>query len=174
MNPNKYFSGFLLLLNSLSLDAAVVAISWQDIVASELEVNLCWHEILILFLVTWLAYAGDHLLDSMQQIDQKSELPRHLFVTQNRQLLGLLWGFLFLVTTLLALLYVDQSKLLIGLGLGVGVAVYFVVCFLFPQIARIIIPRELIVSGVFVAATLFFPLAHLENAAFSEISPTRS
>ena len=161
LNSRKQTSG-LLLLNSLSLDAPLVAISWQHLASRVLAVPLCWNEILLLFLSTWLAYAGDRLLDSLGQVAHQTELPRHLFVVKYRRPLLLLWTGFFLLTTMLALMTVDLSELISASFLVLGVAFYFLLCFLFPRQARIVVPRELVVSGVFVATVLFFPLVHVK------------
>ncbi len=153
-------------MNSLSLDAPLVAVSWQNLASRILGVSLTWNEVLLLFLATWLAYAGDRLLDSIQQAENKSGLPRHLFAVKYRQILGFVWGGVFLLTTILALVTVVLSKLMIASALVSGVAFYFLICFLFPRFARIIIPRELVVSGVFVATALFFPVSHSQGFAY--------
>ena len=161
LNSRKQTSG-LLLLNSLSLDAPLVAISWQHLASRVLAVPISWNEICLLFLSTWLAYAGDRLLDSLQQVAHQTELPRHRFAVKYRRILLLLWIGLFLLTTTLALITVELSELIPASFLVLGIAFYFLLCFLFPRYARIIIPRELVVSGVFVATVLFFPLVHVK------------
>ncbi|MBL4886670.1 MAG: hypothetical protein JKY95_19365 [Planctomycetaceae bacterium] len=172
LNLQRRSSGALLLLNSLSLDACFVAISWQDLVARYLDVSLRWSELLLLFLVTWLAYAGDRLLDSFQQPSQDAELPRHRFAARYRRPLGFLWSGLLVITLIIAVLTVEPSSLIIAFWLGVGVVFYFAICFFRPRLARIIIPRELVVSGIFVTAAMFFPLCHIvQSVAFSEMLP---
>ncbi len=152
-------------MNSLSLDAPLVAVSWQNLASYILGVSLTWNEVLLLFLATWLAYAGDRLLDSTQQAENKSGLPRHLFAAKYRRLLGFVWGCVFLLTSMFALVTVNYSILMLAAALVLGVAIYFAICFLFPRFARIIIPREFVVSGVFVATTLFFPVSSLQGFA---------
>ncbi len=157
-------------MNSLSLDAPLVAISWQNLASRVLGVSLLWNEVLLLFLATWLAYAGDRLLDSFPQVERKSELPRHLFALKYRRRLAFVWGGLFLLSSILALLTIDLSRLILASALVLSVVIYFAICFLFPRLARIIIPRELVVSGVFVATTLFFPLSHIPGVALLALS----
>lgn len=171
MSPHRNCSQFLLLFNSLSLDAPVIAISWQYFVACNLGISLRWFEVLLLFLVTWLAYAADRLLDSLQQGKQKSKLPRHLFAFRHKRSLSILWLNIFLLTSLLALTTIETSILLVAFALAVGVVCYFALCFYFPQFARIIIPREIVVSGVFVIAALFFSVSHIQDKALSETLP---
>ncbi len=166
----RKLSSGLLLLNSLSLDAPLVAVSWQNLASRVLGVSLLWNEVLLLFLATWLAYAGDRLLDSFPQVERKSELPRHLFALKYRRRLAFVWGSLFLLSSILALLTIDISRLILASALVLGVVIYFAICFLFPRLARIIIPRELVVSGVFVATTLFFPLSHIQGVALLALS----
>lgn len=147
-------------MNILSLDAPLVAISWQNLASRVLGISLHWNEVLLLFLATWMAYAGDRLLDSTQQAENKSGLPRHLFAVKYRRILAFVWGSVFLLTSILAIVTVDLSKLMVASALVLGVAIYFLLCFLFPRLARIIIPREFVVSGVFVATALFFPVSN--------------
>ncbi len=151
-------------MNSLSLDAPLIAISWQNLASRVLGVPLRWNEVLLLFLATWLAYAGDRLLDSTQQAENQSELPRHRFSANYRRSIGIVWVVLFLLTTVLALTTVDSPRLLLASILVIGVAVYFLICFVSPRYARIVIPRELVVSGVFVATTLFFPVCRFDGS----------
>ncbi|HBN77085.1 MAG TPA: hypothetical protein DD473_14960, partial [Planctomycetaceae bacterium] len=78
MKMGFLMSRLLLLVNGLSLDAPLVSIAWQEIAARQLHVPLQSSERLLLFLATWLVYAGDRLLDSRGVLTSVVEIPRHL------------------------------------------------------------------------------------------------
>lgn len=161
MRPAKQgkLAAGLLGINSASLDAPLVALAWLDVVSETLQVHCSLSERLLLFLVVWLTYAGDRLLDTRQLQWTASTLPRHQFVRRYQRFLTLLWLCTALATLAIAITFVPLHLLAIATGLAVLVAIYFTCCFHFPTRARSLVPRELVVAMVFTLAVFFFPMA---------------
>lgn len=153
----------LLLINSLSLDAPLIALAWLDVVSRQLDVRCASIEWLLLFLIVWLTYAGDRLLDTHQRQWTSSTLPRHQFAARHQRVLAILWLALALLTASLSLVYVPTHVLGIAGGLAAAVALYFAGCFLFPRQARSLIPREMVVALLFTTAIFFFPLVETQT-----------
>jgi len=149
----------LLALNVLSLDAPLVAIAWQDLTARQLNAPLSLSQRVVLGLTTWLVYAGDRLLDARPDLASQSRLPRHRFAGRNRRKLLFVWILGALMNVLLIPVAMPPAAWPAAIGLGTALVLYFVACERFPQTARQIIPREVVVSLFFVAAAMFFPLA---------------
>ena len=148
----------LLALNVLSLDAPLVALAWQDLVAYQLDTSLLPSQRIALGLTTWLVYAGDRLLDARPELDGQSRLPRHRFAGRNRRKLLALWGIGAVGNLLLIPVAMSSAAWPAAIALGIALIIYFLACERFPRIARRLIPRESVVSLFFVTAAFFFPL----------------
>lgn len=73
-------------LSLLSLDAVLVALVWQQFLATVAHVNLLWEERALLGISVWIIYILDHLLDSTTDLAQAA---RHHFVKKYRLSLSL-------------------------------------------------------------------------------------
>lgn len=161
----------LLALNVLSLDAPLVALAWQDLIAHQLDASILISQRIVLGLTTWLVYAGDRLLDARPDLDSQSRLPRHRFAGRNRRKLLALWGIGAIGDLLLIPVAMSNAAWPAAIGLGVALIIYFLACERFPRIARRLIPRESVVSLFFVAAALFFPLMNNWPESWAKGSP---
>ncbi len=171
MKIGSLLSRLLLFANGLSLDAPLVAVAWQEIAAHQLNGPLQNYERLLLFMATWLVYAGDRLLDSRGVLTSVVDIPRHQFVARNFWPLLCLWIVLLMTTAVMTWLCLNPSAILIAvfiLGLLGG---YFALCLWLP-IARWVIPREVIVSLFFIVAVLFFPLLEASPPINQELAFT--
>ncbi len=168
MKMGFLMSRLLLLVNGLSLDAPLVSIAWQEIAARQLHVPLQSSERLLLFLATWLVYAGDRLLDSRGVLTSVVEIPRHRFVARNFWPLLSLWVILFMATAVMTWLLLDLTAILIAVLILGFLAGYFGICLRLPS-ARWVIPREVIVSLFFIVAVLFFPILEARSTVNQEL-----
>ncbi|MFV0336774.1 MAG: hypothetical protein ACK5LK_00825, partial [Chthoniobacterales bacterium] len=66
-----------LLLNILGLDAAIIAVVWQEIFALQWQVRLGWPEHLVLFFVVWAIYLFDRWMDGYRLSKQAVEIQAH-------------------------------------------------------------------------------------------------
>lgn len=74
-------------LNLLSLDAPLVAMLWQRLVAGEFGVELRWWHTMLLGLTAWLIYAVDRLLDARRLDLRRPHTERHAFYRQHGRLI---------------------------------------------------------------------------------------
>lgn len=80
-------------LTFLSLDAPLVAVSWQALFAREHGSRLSWHHSLIVFLSVWLGYAADRWCDNLKRDRPASEQHR-FYALHSRQILAVWLGVL--------------------------------------------------------------------------------
>jgi hypothetical protein len=139
--------------NVLNLDAPLVAVLWQFLLAKSMLVRLNPYEPWALGLAVWLIYIADHLIDTARPASGEWEAPRKLFFRRHwRQGLGL--GFAVGLALLVCgnrLLWTSTVRG--GLQLAVGVAGYFSLIHLTPARWRIRWPREVAVALLFTLGT---------------------
>ena len=58
---------FLRYFNFLSIDAVLIALTWQGVFARTVDVTLTWQERTFLGISVWIVYILDHLLDASRQ-----------------------------------------------------------------------------------------------------------
>ncbi|MEQ8852937.1 hypothetical protein [Gimesia sp.] len=146
----------LLSINSLSLDAPLVAVTWLWCFSRIYNCYVIPAQYYILFSVTWLAYSGDRLLDTLRTPGSIRNTPRHRFTSRYFiPLLGL-WLLIATFSVCFLLVTLNSTELKRGLCLLSLLALYFVSCFCFPHLARSFLPRELLVGMFFSIAIHFF------------------
>ncbi|MCA9417429.1 MAG: hypothetical protein KC931_04765 [Candidatus Omnitrophica bacterium] len=146
----------LLWLNVLSLDAPLVAICWQFFFSRLFDRPIVWTHPFLLGAVTWLAYSGDRILDGMRAEDPSMLAPRHRFAVRYRIHLILTWILVFLLGLGVGVFLLERPLFWRGMSLTAGVAVYYLLVFLWPNWTRRVVPREFAVSLLFVAGTSCF------------------
>lgn len=145
-------------VRALSLDAPLVALTWQALVAKSVGVALRPVHVLSLFVATWLAYSGDRLLDGLR-LERSPFVPaRHRLAIRHRLALALIWGVIALGGGAYALRTLSPASRSAGLALLGLVALYFAACHAAPTRMRRGLPRELVVSALFSIAVALFPL----------------
>ena len=144
---------FWLWPNVLNLDAPLVAVSWQVLLAKSMSVRLNPREPWALGLAVWLIYLADHLMDTARPASGEWEPPRKLFFRKHwRQ--GLAAG----IAVALALAVFSSHLLRAptvrgGLQLGCAVAGYFSFTHLLPMRGPTRWPREIVVALLFTVGT---------------------
>ncbi len=146
----------LLLFNSLSLDAPFVAITWLWCFSALYSTKVDVLQYFILFSVTWLAYLGDRLLDTLRIPNVPDQTPRHRFTTKFFQPLLFCWVLLAIISTICLFYSVTSTELIWGFSLLTVLSAYFLSCFYLPRFGRGVLPRELLVGIFFSVATHFF------------------
>ncbi len=91
-------------LSLFSLDAVLVALAWQEVLARASAVHLTWQERALLGISVWSVYILDHLLDGAigARLEIANKAPRHCFVRRHR---------FFFICALVAGLLIDVSLL---------------------------------------------------------------
>ena len=82
---NRTAPFFLRCFSLLSLDALLVALAWQEVLAGVSGVDLHWNERVLLGSAVWIVYNVDHLLDGLvsKKSTYLSQAPRHTFVQKH-------------------------------------------------------------------------------------------
>lgn len=148
--------------NMLSLDAPLIAASWQNLFASSADVHLTIASRVALPLAVWLIYLSDRLLDTRQgMLPQLSA--RHAFCRANRGLCSIL---LVIASCFLSLsaLYIPHPVVRTGFALSGLVAIYFLVVHYTGGRWRARLPKELVVGFVFVGGTVLAPWMRSANS----------
>lgn len=154
--PATILHRFLWGLSVLSLDAPLVAVSWQALIAKVTHTDLPISRHIILFLVTWLAYVADRWLDSRRFDAEKTISLRHRFTSQFSKSMLNVWIRVAGFVGITVLLVLSMQELISGVFLVCVVGIYFLAVQKLPQFFRSTIPRELAVSVFFAIATGFF------------------
>ncbi len=143
-------------LNTLALDAPLIAILWQTMLARCLHVPLSWAEIIILGLLGWFVYAFDYLLDSVRAGPNIILAYRHQFFRLYAKPLLILLMFVAITVAFLALLFLTPATFREGSIAAVCVAAYLVAIHLMPPASRSRWPREFAVATLFTLGTIIF------------------
>lgn len=151
----------LLLINSLSLDAPLVAAIWLWCFSQIFSVEISVHYYLVLISITWLAYAGDRLLDCMRSLKKTGMAPRHDFTSIHFRILMSAWCLVAILSLCFLLQDLSTEELLTGGALVTVLAIYYLLCFYFPRLARGLLPREILVGLFFSTATHVFVFQNL-------------
>lgn len=145
-------------LNILNLDAALVAVAWQEVAAYALGAPMSWTNRWLIFFSVWIVYCCDRLLDirNIKSLPSKAA-SRHRFHWKYQFSLRLLCQFLTLVAVGLALACLNSlAWKLAGFVFGLA-AIHFLVTH--NPVLRDAIPviKEIRVGVIFAAGTLIQP-----------------
>lgn len=138
--------------NTLSLDAALIAVVWQQWlhptgIAPALVLGLC----------VWLIYSADHLLDARKLPANKRLTARHRFAAEHSRLLVAVWFVTLVVAFVLALHGLSRQQFANGCVLLLLSAAYIACAHLRQQST----PKELLVAILFVTGAAVFQLGTL-------------
>lgn len=92
-------------LSLFSLDAVLVALAWQEVLARVVTIHLTWQERALLGISVWIVYILDHLLDATvtTKLETINQAPRHHFVRKHRS---------FFISAVIVALLMDCALLL--------------------------------------------------------------
>lgn len=147
-------------LTFLSLDAPLVAVAWQAMLAHESSFKLHWHHTLIVFMSVWLGYAADRWFDNLKSNRPSSE--QHQFYAKHSLKVLFCWLVILPSSVALAFTQLDANELRGGFVLmGLSICYTF-----FAQKARYLKLYPLLKSLftaflVLASAALFVPFTEL-------------
>lgn len=144
--------------NLLSLDAPLIAVTWQGTLAAIFTSPQTGNpadamppgsaNLLVLFLTVWLIYTADRLLDGWR-LDFSRNVPlRHHFAAKHSRLLWPIWFAVLAITTALSITCLAPEVLGWGVGLMIVVSMYCCVVHGCGWLRRAV-PKEWIVGTVF-------------------------
>ncbi|MFI0347961.1 MAG: hypothetical protein ACH346_04200 [Chthoniobacterales bacterium] len=169
---------FFRYLNLLSVDATLIALVWQEVIAHTGNMEPRWYERAVLGISVWIIYNVDHLLDTL--VLKKSiilpsrthhpvsiivnQAPRHCFTAKHRLLFIFLVGIFLLVDISLAL-KLTQHLLFAGIALSVAVIFYLGINTWLLTHTRWPCGREIVITLIFSLGTGLVPLLQSQEPA---------
>lgn len=148
--------------NILSLDAPLIAVTWQAFLAQCYAVPLRPAGRVALFLAVWAIYIADRLLDARHPATT-AEAARHRFYRKHRRFATVLLGALVAVTLTIALLWLRPAVLHNGLVPLAAVVVYLAALNLggARQVAKELVVAFVFTTGTFLVAWTNDPVSPL-------------
>ena len=148
--------------NILSLDAPLIAVTWQAFVAQRYEVPLRPAGRLALFLAVWAIYIADRLLDARHPVTT-AEAARHRFYRKHRQFTTVLLTVLVAASGVIAALWLRPAVWHNGLAPLAAVVVYLAALNLggHRQIAKELVVAFVFTTGTFLVAWTNDPVSPL-------------
>ena len=141
--------------NLIGLDAPFIAIVWQKLFADSFNVKLPLSNYLTLFLVVWVIYSVDRLMDARSLRSKETASLRHRFYLKYFRLLFFITGSCFLCASYLCLAVIPLEMLKIGLAISPFVLVYLLHRKFSTGPMLAVVPKEIFVGLVFaIGATL--------------------
>ncbi|MDE3168481.1 MAG: hypothetical protein KGN36_21945 [Acidobacteriota bacterium] len=134
--------------NLLSLDAPLIAVLWQDLLARRFAVPLSPSGRIALFLTVWAIYIADRLLDARRPATT-DEPARHRFYRRHRRFAAWLLAALLAATAAITALWLRPAVLRNGLVPLAAVAVYLAAV----HLGRLRVAKEFVVAFVFTTGT---------------------
>jgi hypothetical protein len=137
----------------LSLDAPLVAVLWQSLLARSIGIHVGPYELPLLAGSVWLVYFSDRVLDALRTTSGNCEPVRQRFYRRHFRAASFVACAASLSIVPLAAALLRPAVFHAGLSLALIVGVYFVVVHAVPQCWRVRWPRELAVALIFTAGT---------------------
>lgn len=144
---------FWLWPNVLGLDAPIVAVVWQYLFAVVFEIKIPASNYLALFLVVWVIYSADRLLDAKMLSSKKNSTTRHNYYHQNYRVLFFITAIIATVTAVICLTSIPFAVLKFGLMISCFVIVYFIHRKWGRGGMIVFLPKEIFVGLVFAIGT---------------------
>lgn len=157
-------------LNDLSLDAPLVAVAWQLVIAETLLVSLEAHHHLILGISVWLSYSADRFSEPRRFPAMSSR--RFEIFKKHKVVFLVIWVSLLLFLLSWSLVVLPLDCFFWGIPLLVLCVANFVLC-LRESDSGIPSPifKELRTAGIFALGCFFFP-AYESSSAVAKLSVT--
>jgi hypothetical protein len=143
-------------LTVLSLDAPIVCLLWQGLLARAAGVTLSWSHRFVLGASVWLAYAADRWLEGWRLDTRNVRTQRHRFYQRQRWPVFAVWAGMFAMDVAVALATLDRGQLVRGLPLLGAVVAYLLSHQLVHRNSPGRAPKEMIVALLLAAGVAFF------------------
>lgn len=145
--------------NLLGLDAPVVAVSWQCLLAMSFGIELPVVIHLVLGLSVWCVYLADRLVDVFRIKANGADTERHGFTRKHFVKLIVLLAFLGATNLVLIIRFVPLNLIITGCITAALLAVYYLIRLGFVGKRGSIIPREILCGMLFALGTAIGPYA---------------
>jgi hypothetical protein len=132
----------------MSLDAPLVSVLWQALLARVVIQPLQWPHATVLGVSVWLAYAADRWIEGWR-LDRDAILtPRHRFYQRFRWPVAMIWILACVADVWLAFKYLSRLELAAGFVLLAAVAAYLLSHQLVHRHRRWRLPKEVIIAAL--------------------------
>jgi len=140
----------------LSIDAPVVAVLWQLLLARVAAVDLGWAPPAVLGLSVWLAYAADRWIEGWRLGADNIHTPRHQFYKAHRWPVAALWTIALAADVTIAFEHLGARDITAGCLLIAAVAMYLLSHQLVHRDRAWRAPKELCVAALLSAGAVVF------------------
>lgn len=142
----------------LSLDAPLVSVLWQALLARVVLLRLDWPATAVLGLSVWLAYAADRWIEGWRVDRRVVQTPRHRFYQRHAWPVAVVWGIVLAVDLWLALSRLSGFDLLAGSLLLLAVVAYLLSHQLVHRHHPWRVPKEICVAALLSGGVAVFLL----------------
>ncbi|MFV0414733.1 MAG: hypothetical protein ACK5NG_00025 [Chthoniobacterales bacterium] len=153
-----------LFLNILGLDAALIAVVWQELFAKQLHVLLNWPERITIFSLVWAIYLLDRWMDgrrlAKQPLETQQHAPRRHQSAMRHAAMHLTAAFiLLLLSSFLAVFHLPRIIIFDAAPIALICCLYFLWINTRRNASPQMFKKSLVVSSVFTAGIACAPLA---------------
>lgn len=142
--------------NVLGLDAAIVALAWQNLFSTWLGLHLSLVSEIALALAAWAVYLSDRLLDARRPAGF-ADAARHDFCRHHLRAIGLLLGAVLFTGSLIVVSSVRRPLVIDSLPVAGAVLLYLAFVHSVPHSSGVRPPKEFAVALLFVAGAILAP-----------------
>ena len=156
--PERLKKSFIRLavLNDLSLDAPLVAIAWQIVIAKSLLASLEFYHHLVLGISVWLCYSADRFFEPSQLAVTSSR--RHEIFKRHGIAFLVIWFFLLFLAVIVSLIFLPLDCFLWGIPLFVVSVSNLALCLRESRTGSPFpVFKELRTAAIFALGCFFFP-----------------
>ena len=140
----------------LSIDAPIVAVLWQLLLARVAGVDFGWAPPVVLAISVWLAYAADRWIEGWRLDEDVIRTPRHHFYKEYRWPVAVLWIAALAADVAIAFARLDARDIAAGFLLIAAVAAYLLSHQLVHRDRAWRAPKELCVAALLSAGAVVF------------------
>jgi hypothetical protein len=135
--------------STLSLDAPLVAVLWQELFARKLRVTLDWHDPVLIAFAVWIVYAADRWIEGWRLDLGTVQTRRHEFYIRNRWPVFWTGIFAIVATTVIAITRLDGREFKAGFILLIPTLLYLFSHQLVHRHHPLRIPKEIVIAAIF-------------------------
>jgi hypothetical protein len=155
----------------LSLDAPLVVLAWQPLLARSAGISLGWYHRFILGAGVWLAYAADRWIEGWRLDPGQVQTQRHWFYQQARWPVAAVWLAVLVAAVTISFDRLSRAELTAGFVLLGPVGLYLLSHQLVHRQHPWRAPKELCVALLLAGGAACFPVAPRPGAMISLAVP---
>jgi hypothetical protein len=139
--------------NIMALDAVLIALAWQQLLATLAEYSLSLTARVVLACSIWLTYMADRLFDVANRPTTQLRSTRHRFAQKHARTLWISWGIVLIINLVAAFTILEAMQLRNGGALLIACLLYTA---LNQRYSRSFFPKEICVALIFTGGVIVF------------------